>query len=649
MRRPPTQGCPSLTEPSHAVFLSYASQDSQAAQRICDALRAAGIQVFLDQSELRGGDAWDHKIRHEIHDCVLFIPVVSRHTQERLEGYFRHEWRLAIERAHHMAEQKAFLLPVVLDDTRDQEAIVPDPFRAVQWTRLPGGETTPAFVERVRRLVSPERSRAIREPASAQSGGAAIVRAPARAADAAPAAFNPPPQSVVVLPFADMSEMRDQEYFSDGVSEGLIDMLAKVPDLRVPARTSSFYFKGKSEAVASIARTLGVATVLAGSVLKEGNKLRVTAQLIQADGGQRLWSETYDRELKDVFKVQDEIAAAVLGALKLKPAAGQQAEHAHGTTNPEAYTQYLLGRQLYFRENDAVGFGQAISAYQKAIARDPKYAAAYAGLALAKAFRADVVGDATKGIADARADAEKAVVLGPAEPEGYTARGYIRSNWGWDWAGAQADFEKALALDPSNADARRRYVSLLASLGRLPAAIAEGKRAAELDPLNVDSWRGLAVALDATGNRAAALEAIHRALEIQPGDSYSAYFLAVIKLTGGQAAEALESFRKVDLGGYRLSGIAMAECTLHHANESQRAFKEAIAKTANESAYQIAEAYAWCGEKDQAFQWLERAYRQRDAGLSEITWDSLLASLRDDPRFTALLHKMNFPEQTASR
>src|SRR5215469_820210 len=181
MRRPPTQGCPSLTEPSHAVFLSYASQDSQAAQRICDALRAAGIQVFLDQSELRGGDAWDHKIRHEIHDCVLFIPVVSRHTQERLEGYFRHEWRLAIERAHHMAEQKAFLLPVVLDDTRDQEAIVPDPFRAVQWTRLPGGETTPAFVERVRRLVSPERSRAIREPASAQSGGAAIVRAPARA------------------------------------------------------------------------------------------------------------------------------------------------------------------------------------------------------------------------------------------------------------------------------------------------------------------------------------------------------------------------------------------------------------------------------------------------------------------------------------
>jgi tetratricopeptide (TPR) repeat protein len=144
------------------------------------------------------------------------------------------------------------------------------------------------------------------------------------------------------------------------------------------------------------------------------------------------------------------------------------------------------------------------------------------------------------------------------------------------------------------------------------------------------------------------VEAVHRALEIQPGDSYSTYWLAVIQLTGGQAAEALETFRKVDLGGFRLTGIAMAECTLHQGSESQRAFNEAIAKTANGSAYQIAEAYAWCGEKDQAFQWLERAYRQHDTGLSEITWGPLLASLRGDPRFTALLRKINFPEQTAS-
>ena len=153
---------PLVTEPSHAVFLSYASQDAEAARKIGEALRAAGIEVFLDQSELRGGDAWDQKIRHEIHDCALFVPIISLHTQERLEGYFRHEWNLAIERAHHMARQKTFLMPVVVDGTGDREALVPDEFRAVQWTRLPAGETPPAFVERVQRLLSPETSTTVR-------------------------------------------------------------------------------------------------------------------------------------------------------------------------------------------------------------------------------------------------------------------------------------------------------------------------------------------------------------------------------------------------------------------------------------------------------------------------------------------------------
>ena len=165
-----------MTEPSHAVFLSYASQDAEAAQRICEALRAAGIDIFLDQSELRGGDAWDQKIRHEIRDCALFVPIVSQHTQERLEGYFRHEWKLAIERTHHMAEQMPFLVPVVVDGTRDQEAFVPDAFRAVQWTRLPGGETPPAFVERIKRLLSPELS-----PMSAVSVATPAMREPVRA------------------------------------------------------------------------------------------------------------------------------------------------------------------------------------------------------------------------------------------------------------------------------------------------------------------------------------------------------------------------------------------------------------------------------------------------------------------------------------
>jgi TolB-like protein/DNA-binding winged helix-turn-helix (wHTH) protein len=449
-------------------------------------------------------------------------------------------------------------------------------------------------------------------------------------------------KSIAVLPFVDMSEQHDQEYFADGMSVELLNLLAQVPDLKVPARTSSFFFKGKQATVAEIAMALGVAHVLEGSVRKAGNTIRVSVQLIRGDNAYQLWSKTYDRDLKDIFKVQDEIAAAVVEALKVKLAPTQQVASRH-TSNTEAYNQFLLGRQFFNRGN-LDGWRRSAEAYHKAIVLDPHYAAAYAGLALSEEYLADWTGDAA-GLKRAEEAAEKAIALAPDEANGYAVRADLRASFSWDWAGAQVDLEKALALDPSDSEVQRLYGFLLAGLGRLPEAIAAQTKAAELDALSNLAWRNLGRYLIEGRNFAAAHEALRRALEIEPESARSLSYLGTLQVLEGKAVEALATFRKIlDDEAFRLFGISMAEHTLKDSKESQQALGELIAKHAQEAAYQIAEVYAWRGEKDKTFEWLERAYMQRDGGLVEIKVDLLLADLRSDPRYQALLRKMNLPE-----
>jgi TonB family protein len=333
-----------VTDAGRAVFLSYASQDADAIQNLCKVLRAAGIEVWFDQSELRGGDAWDALIRKQIKGCYLFVPIISANTQSREEGYFRREWNLAVARTLDMVEDRAFLLPIVIDGSSESEARVPEKFREVQWTRLPEGASLEAFVAHVRRLIAPE-ANAPKTPSSRLSPSlkpAAATRASPSAASIRPgprsfvpwvmspvlilgvgyfvadkflaskhavpgaqASFTAPAKaelvsnrSVAVLPFVDMSEKKDQEYFSDGLSEELIDHLARSVDLKVIARTSSFQFKGKNEDVRTIAGKLGVANLLEGSVRTSGHAMRITAQLIRASDGTHLWSHSYDRQMR---------------------------------------------------------------------------------------------------------------------------------------------------------------------------------------------------------------------------------------------------------------------------------------------------------------------------------------------------------------
>jgi TolB-like protein/Tfp pilus assembly protein PilF len=505
-----------VTEASHAVFLSYASQDAEAARKICEALRSAGIEVWFDQSELRGGDAWDQSIRKQIHDCTLFIPLISAHTDERTEGYFRLEWRLAVDRSLLIADDAAFLLPVIIDDTPDAIARVPDKFRTVQWTRLPAGEAPPAFCQRVSALLTgtakPSRAQvhnapdaaisrrtAVRKSVIAVLGMLLIVaiaaiawrmmpRSPGALLQkvAAPAASVIPEHSIAVLPFVDLSAHKDQEYFSDGLAEDLLNLLSKVPGMQVAARSSAFSFKGHSTDVRTIGRQLGVAHVLEGSVRKVGNHLRVTAQLERADNGYQIWSETYDRELGDVFRIQDEISAAVVKAMKVS-LLGAATPRSTGTQSPGTYLVFLQGRAK-MSTNRMADIREAADDFARVVRLDPNYAPAYVELATAKLQRAEfeitenrqAAFDAAAG--EAKLLIEQALVLDPKNAQAYVERGYLRAFH--DPAGAEKDLRRGIELNPNSA---RGYVGLARMLYEDPArrgeALAMIERAHQLDPL----------------------------------------------------------------------------------------------------------------------------------------------------------------------
>ncbi len=505
-----------MSEPSKAVFLSYASQDAEAARRICEALRAAGIEVWFDQSELRGGDVWDHKIRQQIHDCALFVPIISAHTDARTEGYFRLEWKLAVDRSYLMADDAAFLFPVVIDDTTDAVARVPEKFRAVQWTRLPAGETPAAFPQRVGALLTgtaksgpartggtalqtrapprPGRTVAIAAIAVLAVGAFALLawreltRAPGTVVQkvVAAAATVIPEHSIAVLPFADLSARKDQEYLSDGLAEELLNLLSKVPGLQVAARTSAFSFKGHAVDVPTIGRQLRVANVLEGSVRKVGNHLRVTAQLERADNGYQIWSETYDREFGDVLRIQDEISAAVVKALKVS-LLGAAPPHSTSTQSPDAYLVFLQGRAKMATERLADAHAAAAD-FAHVIKLDPNYGPAYVELAAAKLQLAEFeVTDNREAVFDAAMEEgkvliEQALALDPNNAQAYIERGNMRAFS--DPVGAEKDYRRGIQLNPNSA---RGYDALATMLFEDPTRRGEAQtliaRARQLDPL----------------------------------------------------------------------------------------------------------------------------------------------------------------------
>jgi serine/threonine-protein kinase len=453
--------------------------------------------------------------------------------------------------------------------------------------------------------------------------------------------------SVAVLPFVDMSADHDQEYFSDGVAQEIINALAQVPGLHVVARSSSFSFKGKNEDLRSVGQKLEVAHVLEGSVRKSGNHLRVTAQLVNAADGYQLWSQSFDRDLADVFAVQDEIARAVVAALSMKVLVGPGGiAQGRRVTSPEAYTHYLRALQLQ-NSGSTDGLKGAIDELQQTIQADPGYAPAHARLAEVVVRYDSSIGDAARTTTDWRrmavVEAERAVELGPDQVDGYEARGLLRTAFIWDWSGARADLEKAISLSPGSANAQIRYAQLMAVRGRLGEAIETGRKAVQLDPLSPETRYQLGSFYNAVGDYALARETLKVALVNAPRHGFASRELAFTELLDGHPAEALAMFRAHHQEWVREFGTALAEHSLGHEVESRAALDRLHASNGRTALYQIAQIHAWRGENDLAFEWLERARLERDPGTRYLKYDPFMRPLRKDPRYAELLTRMKLP------
>jgi TolB-like protein/Tfp pilus assembly protein PilF len=459
--------------------------------------------------------------------------------------------------------------------------------------------------------------------------------------------------SIAVLPFIDLSEEKNQEYFADGLAEELLNILARVRGLRVASRTSAFYFKGRNVDLATVAQKLNVATILEGGVRKSGNRLRVSAQLVQVATDSHLWSDTYDRELTDIFAVQREIAQSVVkelraalrdgkqdGSASVAAEADVQAAAKGRGDNAESYRRYLQG--LYFEDRLTRGDNaKAIGHFRQAVEIDPAFALGWAGLSRAYAnvarFSWGSIGDSFR---NARAAAKRALELEPDLADGHAALGLVRMQHDWDWPGAGASFQRALDLAPGDAQVIRATGLLAGTTGQLDRAVSLLRHAAMLDPLSAETHRRLArwciyADLPAEGEAAA-----RTALELNPGSGLSHYWHGLAQLAQGRHAEASEAFRHEVHDTFRLLGLALVHSARGDSAQAEAALQELITRDSAGSACQIAEGYAYQQKVDLAFQWLEHAYAARDPGLTFSKADVLLKNLREDPRWRPFQKKM---------
>ena len=645
------------------AFISYASQDKAVADAVCEALESAGVACWIAPRDVTPGAFYAESIVHAIDSAKVIVLVLSRNAADS-----QHVFR-EVERASSKRH------PVV--SFRIDDAPLPAGLEyflnTSQWL-----DASTGGVERaLSRLVDALRS-ALAQPSvvvrsapvpsakktasSARSGvlvASALILAAAlayfgvdkiwlakRAVHAEPTssfvAAAAPDKSIAVLPFVDMSERHDQEYFSDGLSEELIDQLAHSADLKVIARTSSFQFKGKNDDMRTIGRTLGVANLLEGSVRRSGNAIRITAQLISVIDGAHRWSETYDRKMSDIFKVQDEIAAKVVQALKASLAldGGQQAAAPN-----KADTQVMLLQARFFENRGtAEDIQRAIAYYKKATELEPTSALAWASLSIAQSkmtgYELATWRQARKSTLEY---AQYALRLDPANARAHEALGRVRL-FDLDWTGADGEIQKAIQIDPQLHP--KEQVILMYVLGRLGEALTYSREWVVRDPLNHFSYQQLAQTLWAMGRNAEAEIAIRKAIEVSPSAIYPHSMLAMLLGTRGAAAEAFSEIAREPNEANRAIATATVYQLLGPKAEASAARANFEQKHGKDSPTIVADLYELEGDGNQAFRWLNVAYDDPEnrSDLSYMKGDPFLRPLHGDPRWKSLLQKLNLPE-----
>jgi TolB-like protein/tetratricopeptide (TPR) repeat protein len=646
------------------AFLSYASADAEVAKQVCARLEASGLRIWMAPRDVPAGAHYADALVRAINSSRSLLLILSENSVD--SAHVSKE----VERA---SSKRKPIVAIRLDAAPLTPAF--EYFLSEsQWVDARDGLDTamPRLTDDLRQLVSGARTATAartgrpiptvaakartRAPtlALAATAVAALILGgwwlgksqgwwarSAGATSAVPAA-TATANSVAVLPFTDLSEKKDQEYFSDGLSDELIDLLGKIPNLRVPARTSSFYFKGKPSTLPEIGKVLNVSHVLEGSVRKSGSALRISAELVNVADDTRIWSETYDRTLDDVFKVQDDIANAVVTALKVTML-GDMKARAAPTNNSEAHLQYL--RALEWPRGTGGSYEESIAALKKAVELDPSFADAWAalGATYVGGFVAAGIGGYESVRREAVNDLQRALALNPQLAAAHSILAEIYYQMDWTPAPARAELERALAIDPKDSLAIWIKGYMANSEGRFDEALAMHNESLNLDPLQADNYRQIANADYRAGHLDAGIAVLTDALKRFPAAPTIHYRLGLLLLAQHKPEAALAEFSAEQFADFRLLGIPLALDKLGRREEADKILAQALTQETviNGASYQVAIVYANRGDKDRAFQWLERGLQQRDAGMLWMKYDPILRPLSHDPRFKTILDKMH--------